>query len=44
MEAIRLRDKLKKRFFRAKIYVDFERYDNLVQEKIKIKKTNFVIN
>ena len=26
MEAIRLRDKLKKRFFRAKIYVDFERF------------------
>ena len=47
MEAIRLRDKLKERFLRTKLCVDHERFKeqcNLVQQKIKNKKTNFVRN
>ena len=47
MEAIRVRDKLKGRFLRTKLYVDHERFKEqfkLVQQKIKNKKTNFVRN
>ena len=47
MEAIRVRDKLKKRFLIIKLHVDHERFKeqrNSVQQKIKNKKTNFVRN
>ena len=47
MEAITVRDKLKERFLRTKLYVDHERFKekcNSVQQKIKNKKTNFVRN
>ena len=47
MEAIRVRDKLKERFLRTKLYVDHERFKeqhNSVQQKIKNKKMNFVRN
>ena len=47
MEAIRVRDKLKKIFLRTKLHVDHERLKkqrNSAQQKIKYKKTNFVRN
>ena len=47
MEDIRLRDKLKERFLRTKFHVDHERFKeqrNLVQQKMKNKKTAFVRN
>ena len=47
MEAIRVRDKLRERFLRPKLHVDYERFEeqrNSVQQKINNKKTNFVRN
>ena len=44
MEAVSLRGKLKERFLRTKLYVDYKRFKeqrNLVQQKIN-KKSNFV--
>ena len=46
-EAIRVKDKLKKRFLRTKRHVDHKRFKeqrNSAQQKIKNKKTNFVRN
>ena len=47
MKAIRLKDILKERLLRTKLYADHEHFKeqhNLVQQKIKNKKTNFVRN
>ena len=47
MEAIRVRDKLKKIFVRTKLHVDHERFKkqrNSAPQKTKNKKTNFVGN
>ena len=47
MEAIRVRDKSKKRFLRTKLHVDHESFKeqfSSVQQNIKNKKTNFVRN
>ena len=47
LEAIRVRDKLKKLFLRTKLHVDHERFKkqrNSAQQKIKNKKTNFIRN
>ena len=44
MEAVSLRGKLKERFLRTKLYVDYKRFKeqrNFVQQKIN-KKSNFV--
>ena len=44
MEAVSLRGKLKERFLRTKLYVDYKRFKeqrNLIQQKIN-KKSNFV--
>ena len=45
MEAVSVRGKLKERFLRTKLHVDYKRFKeqgNLVQQKIKNKKSNFV--
>ena len=45
MEAVSVRGKLKERFLRTKLHVDYQRFKeqrNLVQQKIKNKKANFV--
>ena len=45
MEAVSVRGKLKERFLRTKLHVDYKRFKgqrNLVQQKIKNKKVNFV--
>ena len=45
MEAVSVRSQLKERFLRAKLHVDYKRFKeqrNLVQQKIKNKKVNFV--
>ena len=45
MEAVSVRGKLKERFLRTKLHVDYKRFKeqrNLVQQKIKNKKANFV--
>ena len=45
METNRVREKLEERFLRTKLHTDHERFKeqrNLVQQKIKNKKTNFV--
>ena len=45
MEAVSVRGKLKERFLRTKLHVDYKRFEeqtNLVQQKIKNKKANFV--
>ena len=47
LETIRVRDKLKERFFKTKLHVDYERFKDQhksVQQKIKNMKTNFVQN
>ena len=41
MEAVSVRDKLKGRFLRTKLHVDYKRFkgqQNLVQQKIKIRQ------
>ena len=45
MEAVSVRGKLKERFLRAKPHVDYKRFKeqrNLLQQKMKNKKANFV--
>ena len=45
MEAVSVRGKLKERFLRTKLHVDYKCFKgqrNLVQQKIKNKKANFV--
>ena len=45
IQAVRVRGKLKERFLRIKLHVDYKRFKeqrNLVQQKIKNKKANFV--
>ena len=47
MHSIRVRDKLKEKSLRIKLYVDHERFKeqrNSVQQKIKNNKTNFIRN
>ena len=47
MEAIRIREKLKERFLRTYLHVDYERFKgqrSSVQQKIKNKKTKFIRN
>ena len=47
IDAIRVRDKLKEKFLKSKVHVDYERFREhriLVKKKIKKKKTNFVID
>ena len=45
MEVVSVRSQLKERFLRTKLHVDYKRFKeqrNLVQQKIKNKKANFV--
>ena len=45
IQAVRVRGKLKERFLRIKLHVDYKHFKeqrNLVQQKIKNKKANFV--
>ena len=45
METVSVRGKLKERFLRTKLHVDYKRFKeqrNLVQQKMKNKKVNFV--